>query len=37
MMLNDLSVASGPKTVHPEDILVEEYEVIEEEDDTLPF
>jgi hypothetical protein len=37
MMLNDLSVTAGPVTVLPEDILVEEYEVVEEDDDTLPF
>lgn len=37
MMLNDLTAISGPKIVHPEDILVEEYEIVEEEDDTLPF
>jgi len=37
MMLNDIGISTGPKIVHPEDILVEEYEVIEEEDDALPF
>lgn len=37
MMLNDLPVTTGAKMVHSEDILVEEYEVVEEEDDTLPF
>lgn len=37
MMLNDLSVTAGPVTVLAEDILVEEYEVVEEDDDTLPF
>ena len=39
MLLNDSTVTSGPKIVHPdpEDVLVEEYEVIEEEDDALPF
>ena len=43
MMLNDIGISTGtkvttgPKTVHPEDDLVEEYEVIEEEDDSLPF
>ena len=39
MMLNDLSVTTGPVILYPdpEDDLVEEYEVIEEEDDSLPF
>ena len=37
MMLNDLSVTAGPVTVLPEDIVVEEYEVVEEDDDALPF
>lgn len=40
MMLNDLPVTTGAKMVHPdlEDVLVEEYEVVEEEeDDALPF
>lgn len=39
MLLNDSPATTGPKIVYPdpEDILVEEYEVVEEEDDTLPF
>lgn len=35
-MLNDLSVATGPKIIHPEDNLVEEYEV-EDDEVILPF
>jgi hypothetical protein len=37
MMLNDLSVTTGPVIASLEDVLVEEYEVVEEDDDTLPF
>lgn len=37
MMLNDLSVTAGPVIISPEDYLVEEYEVVEEKDDALPF
>jgi hypothetical protein len=43
MMLNDLSVTTGqqlttgPAIASLEDVLVEEYEVVEEDDDTLPF
>jgi hypothetical protein len=37
MMLNDLSVTAGPVIASLEDVLVEEYEVVEEDDDTLPF
>ena len=37
MMLNDIGITAGPVTVLPEDDLVEEYEVVEEDDDSLPF
>lgn len=39
MLLNDSLATTGAKMVYPEtkDALVEEYEIVEEEDDTLPF
>jgi hypothetical protein len=38
MLLNDdLPIIPGPVTASLEDVLVEEYEVVEEDDDTLPF
>lgn len=37
MMEDNFHVTTGPKIVHAEDDLVEEYEVVEEEDDALPF